>query len=179
MTGTATGTPALKPAEVKLPLERIKRNYDEASFRQLAFELENQSEKKLADKPPREHAAFHVERGRELLNQGFAGEAEKNFREAVILDPTNATAHLGMARIMAAEKPAEARAEARSAIILQPSADAWLLLAQLDLRDNNAEAAREDVERALEIEPANAAAVAMKQDIAARLAEKPHTLAPQ
>ena len=179
MTGTATATPTFKPGDVKLPLERIKRNYDEASFRQLAFELENQSEKKLADKPPREHAAFHVERGRQLLNQGFAGEAEKNFREAVILDPTNAAAHLGMARIMAAERPAEARAEVRSALILQPSAEAWLLLAQLDLRDNNAEAAREDVERALELEPANAAAVGMKRDIAARLTDKSHALAPQ
>ncbi|HYN16272.1 MAG TPA: tetratricopeptide repeat protein [Terriglobales bacterium] len=179
VTGTATTPATIRPAEVKLPLERIKRNYDEASFRQLAFELENQSEKKLADKPPREHAAFHVERGRELLNQGFVGEAEKNFREAVILDPTNAAAHLGMARILAADKPSEARAEVRSALILQPSAEAWLLLAQLDLRDNNAEAAREDVERALELEPANAAAVALKRDIAARLADKSHTLAPQ
>ncbi len=179
LTGTATTAPAIKPAEVKLPLERIKRNYDEASFRQIAFELENLSEMKLADKPPREHAVFHVERGRELLNQGFAGEAEKHFREAVILDPTNPAAHLGMARILAAGKPSEARAETRAALTLQASAEAWLLLAQLDLRENNTEAAREDVERALELEPANAAAVALKRDIAARLADKSHTLAPQ
>jgi Tfp pilus assembly protein PilF/TolB-like protein len=179
MTGTATTTPTIKPAEVKLPLERIKRNYDEASFRQLAFELQNQSEMKLADKPPREHAAFHVERGRELLNQGFVGEAEKHFREAVSLDPTNPAAHLGMARILAADKPSEARAEARTALDLQASAEAYLVLAQLDLRDNKAEAAREDVEHALELEPANAAAVALKRDIAARLADKSHMLAPQ
>jgi len=178
-TGTATTTPTVKPAEVKLPLERIKRNYDEASFRQLAFELENQSERKLADKPSREHAMFHVERGRELLNQGFVGEAEKHFREAVLLDPTNPAAHLGMARILAADKSSEARAEARSALILQPSAEAWLVLAQLDLRDNSVGAAGEDVDRALELEPANAAALALKRDIAARLADKSHTLAPQ
>jgi len=178
-TGIATTTPVVKPAEVKLPLERIKRNYDEASFRQLAFELENQSERKLANKPPREHAMFHVERGRELLNQGFVDEAEKHFREAVVLDPTNSAAHLGMARVLAADKPSEARAEIRSALILQPSAEAWLVLAQLDLRDNNAEAARQDVEQALQLEPANAAAVAMKRDIATRLADKSHTLTPQ
>jgi len=179
LTGTATTTPVIKPVEVKLPLERIKRNYDEASFRQLAFELENQSEKKLADKPPREQAIFHVERGRELLNQGFVGEADKHFREAVSLDPTNAAAHLGMARVLAADKPSEARAEVCSALALQPSAEAFLVLARLDLRENNTEAAGEDVERALELEPANAAAVALKHDIAARLADKSHALVPQ
>jgi len=180
MAGTATTAAAIRPAEVKLPLERIKGNYDEASFRQIAFELENQSEMKLADKPPREHAQFHVERGHELLNQGFVGEAEKHFREAVILDPTNAAAHLGLARILAAaDHPPEARAEAHSALILQPSAEAWLILAHLDLRDNNAEAARQDVEHALELEPANSSAMALKRDIAARLADKSPPLAPQ
>ncbi len=177
--GTAATATAIRPAEVKLPLERIKRNYDEASFRQIAFELESQSEMKLVDKPAREHAQVHVERGHDLLNQGFVGEAEKHFREAVILDPTNAAAHLGLARILAADHPPDARAEAHSALILQPSAEAWLILAQLDLRDNNAEAARQDVEHALELEPANAAAAALKRDIAARLADKSPTLAPQ
>jgi tetratricopeptide (TPR) repeat protein len=176
ITDTAA-TPALKPAEVKLPLERIKRNYDEASFRQLALELANQSEMKLANTPPREHAVFHVERGRALLNQGFLGEAEKHFREAVTLDPSNAAAHLGLARILAADKPIAARAEARAALGLQASAEAYLLLAQLDLRDNNVEAAREDVKHALELEPANAAAAALQRDIAARLADRAHTRA--
>jgi Tfp pilus assembly protein PilF len=178
--GTATGMAAsvAKPA-VKMPLERIKRNYDETSFRQLAFQLESMSEMKLAEKPPREHAAFHVERGRELLNQGFVGEAEKHFREALVLDPTNAAAHLGMARVLANDKPADARAEVKSAIILHASAEAYLLLAQFDLRDNNADAAREDVDRALQLEPANANAVAMKHDLAARMAEKSHAPAPQ
>jgi len=179
MTGTAATAPGVKPAEVKLPLERIKRNYDEASFRQLAFELENQSERKLADKPPREHAMFHVERGRNLLNQGFVGEAEKHFREAVLLDPTNAAAHLGLARVLAADKPSDARAEARSSLILKPSAEAWLVLAQLDLRDNKMEVARQDVDHALEIEPSNVAAVAMKRDITTRLADKSRTPASQ
>jgi hypothetical protein len=80
-----------------------------------------------------------------------------------------------MARILAADKPSEARAEARTALGLQASAEAYLLLAQLDLRDNNTVAAGEDVERALELEPANAAAVALKRDIAARIADKPRT----
>ena len=174
--GVASSAPAAKPGELKLPLERIKRNYDEASFRQITFQMESLNEMKLADKPPREHAAFHVERGRELLNQGFTGEAEKHFREAIVLDPTSAGAHIGMARVLAAaDKPSEARAEVRSALILQPSAEAYLVLAQLDLRENNTEAARDDVEHALQLEPANAAALALKRDITARLAERSRT----
>lgn len=179
ITDAATAAPSIKPAEVKLPLERIKRNYDEALFRELAFELENQSEKRLAAAPPREHAAYHVERGSELLNQGFVGEAEKHFREAVVLDPTNAQAHLGMARVLAADKPADARAEAQAALILQPSAEAWLVLAQLDLRDNKMEVARQDVEHTLELEPANPVALALKRDIATRLANQSPSLVPQ
>lgn len=179
MTGSDSAPASLRPAEVKLPLEHIKRNYDEASFRQLAFELENQSEARLANKPAREHAQFHVERGQDLLSQGFLGEAEKQFREAVILDPTNATAHLGLARIMAANRPPEARSEAHSAIVLQPSAEAWLVLAQLDLRDNNIDAARDDVDHALQLEPANAVATGMKHDIDTRLANKSNALTPQ
>ena len=179
MAGSVSAPASLRPAEVKLPLEHIKRNYNEASFRQLAFELENQSEMKLASKPAREHAQFHVERGQDLLNQGFLGEAEKQFREAVILDPTDAVPHLGLARIMAADRPTEARAEIHSALVLRPSADAWLVLAQLDLRDNNTEAARDDVDHALQLEPASAAAAAMKHDVATRLANKSNALTPQ
>jgi len=120
-----------------------------------------------------------VERGRDLLNQGFVGEAEKQFREAILLDPTNAAAHLGLARVLAADKPSDARAEVRSSLILQPSAEAWVVLAQLDLRDNKMEEARQDVDHALELEPSNAAAVAMKRDITSRLADKSHTPASQ
>jgi len=47
------------------------------------------------------------------------------------------------------------------------------------LRDNHAEAARDDVEHALQLEPANSAAAALKRDIAARLADKSPTPTPQ
>ncbi len=180
MTGTVTTPAALKPAEVRLPLERIKRNYDEASFRQLAFELENLGEMKLAGKPPREHAEFHVERGRELLNQGFVGEAEKHFREAVTLDVTNAAAHVGMSEVLVSDNDlTKAREEARTALNYRASAEAYLVLARIDLKEDNPEAGRQDVERALLLEPTNAAAVAMKRDIASRLAQKAHPNLPQ
>jgi Flp pilus assembly protein TadD len=152
----------------RLPLERIKPNYDESSFRQLAMEIENINEARLGKADPVTHAAFHVQRGRDLLEEGLTGEAEKQFREAVILDPTNAGAHAGLARVLEFNQDsAAARNEARASLRLGPSADAYLVLARLDLADNNSMGAQQNVDHALALDPANAAATALKHDIAA------------
>ena len=159
---SASGQP---PA--RMPLQRIKRNYDESSFRQLALEIENSNEARLQSSDAVTHAAFHVQRGQELLNQGLAGEAEREFREAVILNPTSAVAHAGLARVLESSQDATgARNEARASLKLNPSAEAYLVLARLDLSENNAGAAQLNIEHALALEPANAAAVALKHDIA-------------
>ncbi len=152
------------------PLERIKRNYDEASFRQLAFEIENAMESKLAQTDPASHARVHIDQGRQLLAEGFKAEAEKLFREAITLDPANAAGHAGLAESLEdGPEAASARAEANTANRLQPSAQAFLVLARLDLRDNKAEDAAQHVEQALALEPANAAAQALKREIAAKV----------
>lgn len=157
----------------KPPLERIKRNYDESSFQMLALEIQNATELRLSKTDPRTHAAYHVERGRDLLNQGFSGEAEKEFREAVSLDPGNAQAHVGLARVLEGNNDAAgARVEAASALRLGPSAEALLVLARLELKDNKPEAAAADVDQALSLEPSNATALALKNTIAGRLAER-------
>ena len=151
-----------------LPLERIKRNYDESSFRQLAAEIENANELKLQKTDSSTHAAFHVQRGRQLLDQGLVNEAEKEFREAVILDPVNADAHSGLALVLESNQDARgARNEARVSLRLKPSADAYLVLARLDLTDKNPASAEQNVEHALALDPANAAATSLKRDIAA------------
>ncbi len=182
----ATLTPAAAPAppraspEPRLPLERIKRNYDEATFRRLALEIQNQNELRLAGSDPAHHAGFHTQHGGQLLEQGVWLEAEREFREAIQLDPTNAAAHTGLARFFEATRAyAAARAEARTALRLQPSVQAFLLLARLDLRDNNPQAAQESVNRALALEPANADAQALRRAVAAKLAEKAQPLPPQ
>jgi len=166
--------------EARLPLERIKRNYDEASFHQLALEIQNQNELRLAGSDPSHHAQFHTQRGGQLLEQGLLLEAEREFREAIGLDPTNAAAHAGLARFLDATRNYNAaRAEARTSLRLQPSVEAFLLLARLDLRDNNPQAAQESVNRALVLEPANPEAQALRRAIAAKLAEKAQPLPPQ
>lgn len=163
-----SGTP---PA--RLPLERIKRNYDESTFRQLALEIENINETRLAKSDPASHAAFHIQHGQELLQAGLMGEAEKQFRESVVLDPTSAEAHAGLARVLeSVQDNVGARNEARMAIKLQPTAEAYLVLARLDMAENKLPAAAQDVEHALAIDPANAAAATLKRDIAAGLTGK-------
>ena len=156
------------------PLERIARNYDESSFRQLAQEIENTSEARLQNSDAATHAAFHVQRGLELLDSGLAGEAEKQFREAVVLDPANADAHTGLARVLeSTQDNAGARNEARASIKLKPSADAYLVLARVDLAEAKSSAAVQDVEHALAIEPDNPVAISLKRDITAGKTQAP------
>jgi Tfp pilus assembly protein PilF/TolB-like protein len=155
----------------KLPLQRIKRTYDETSYRQLAIEIERTAELRLSKADPKQHAAFHVDRGRQMLSQGFAGDAEKAFEEAVTLDPTSVSAHMGLAEAFTVlgddRKAAE---EAGAALKLQPSAGAFLLLARQNLKDNKLSAASEQVERALQLEPSNQDAQALKRTIDEKLA---------
>lgn len=181
---TLSGVPSLAPlrgsVEARLPLERIKRNYDEASFRQLALEIQNQNELRFAGSDPVRHADFHAQRGAELMEQGLLLEAEREFREAIVLDPGNAQAHAGLARFLEATRDyPNARIEARAALRLRPSVEAFLALARLDLRDNNPQAAQESVNRALALEPGNADAQALRRAVAAKLAEKAQPLPPQ
>lgn len=165
--------PASTSERTRIPLQRMKRNYDETSYRQLALEVKNATEMRLARTDPRTHAAYHVDHGHQLLAQGFRSEATQELREAIQLDPSNAGAHAGMATIMESNNDASgARNEALTALRLQPSAEAYIVLARLDLRDNKVDAAAKEVDRALALEPANAAAQALKQEVAAKLAEK-------
>lgn len=158
----------------RLPLERIKRNYDESGFRQLALEIENADETRLRQVDPKQHAAFHVQRGQQFLGEGLTSQAEKQFREAVSLDGANADAHAGLAQVLEANQDASgARNEAQAALRLKPLPDAYLVLARLDLAQNNPGEAEKNVEQALALDPANAAAIEFKRDLTARLGVSP------
>jgi len=155
----------------RLPLERIKRNYDETLFRQLALEIQNTSEQRLTKSDPRTHAAYRVQQGYEMLRRNFVAEAAQEFQEALALDPANASAHAGLAAVLEINNDSEgARREAHAALQLQPSVEAYLVLARLDLRDNHPKEASANAARALELEPANATAADLQRAIAARLA---------
>ncbi|MGB9073030.1 MAG: tetratricopeptide repeat protein [Terriglobales bacterium] len=165
------------PSATKAPLERIKRNYEENSFRQMTMQIESWAEQRFARSDPRSHARFHVELGNELLTHGFTAEAERAFREAAGLDASSVAALTGLAEVCDARGNAsEARAQAEAALRIRESAGAYLVLARLDLRENRIEAAVQNADRAAQLEPGNAAAQDLKRAIAAKLAEKAQPL---
>ena len=158
------GALGASPAAAKLPQERIKRNYDEAAFRELAVEMQNGSESRLTKLDARSHAAYHIQHGHDLLAKGFSAEAEKELREAVELDAGNALAHAELADTLDLNHDAAgASAESDAALRLTPSAAVYVVLARVNLRDNNREGATELVNRALQLDPSNAEALALKQ----------------
>lgn len=168
--------PSASKTTTHAPLERIKRNYDESSFRQIVLQMEAAGEQGLA-KDPRAHARFHVTRARELLAQGFVIEAEREFREAVILDSANPDAHSGLAQTLENKQDfAGARTEAEVALRIHASVESLLVLARVNMSENKADAAAENVERALQLDPANPSALALKRTIAAKLAQKAQPL---
>jgi Flp pilus assembly protein TadD len=165
------------PATQKIPVERIRANYDESSFRLLALKIDAAAEQRLAKTDPRTHAQFHTVRGHELLAQGFLSEAEGEFREAIALNPSNPEAHAGLASALEAENNlTAARTEAEETLRLRQFPEPLLVLAKLDLRDNRPEAAAENIDRALHLEPTNAAALALKRTVAAKLAQEAQPL---
>jgi tetratricopeptide (TPR) repeat protein len=164
-------------ASQKTQLQRVRTNYDESSFRQLALKIGAVAELRLAKTDPTAHARFHSDRGHQLLAQGFLAEAEAEFHEAIALNPSNPEAHAGLADVLEAQNNLNgARSEAEEALRLRQFPEPLLVLARLDLRDNNKEAAAEKIDRALRLDPSNAAALALKRAVAAKLAQEAQPL---
>jgi tetratricopeptide (TPR) repeat protein len=168
-TAPVAGNALVPSSAPRIPMERIKRNYDESSYRQLELEIHNLTEVRLAKTDGGTHAAYHIQRGKELLALDMPAQAETEFRDAVAADGNSAVAHAQLAAVL--EKKGDAggaRAEAQTSVHLQPNVDALLVLARLDVTQNQWQSATGEVDRALTLEPANAAALALKRDIAAR-----------
>ncbi|MGD0792878.1 MAG: tetratricopeptide repeat protein [Terriglobales bacterium] len=164
-------------ATLKAPLERIKRDYEEDAFRQMTMQMGSWAEERFARSDPRAHARFHVELGKELLAHGFSTEAEAEFRHAAAVDPSSTAPLTALAEDYDARGDArEARAQAEAALRIRESAEAYLLLARLDLRENRMEAAAQNINRALQLEPGNPAGQNLKRTLAAKLAEKAQPL---
>ncbi len=153
----------------RIPLERIKRNYDETSYRQLEMEIDKLAEVRLARTDRRTHSAYHVDRGKELLTRHQPEQAENEFRNAISADYSNAGAHAQLAAVLEMKGDAiNAWSEAQISVRLQPNVEALLVLARLDLKKNQVQSAASEVDRALALEPANSSALALKHDITAQ-----------
>jgi tetratricopeptide (TPR) repeat protein/TolB-like protein len=156
------------------PLERIRRGYSEASFRQAAFQLDQVRAMRMATLPPAEQAAQYTKLGADYLAQGLIPEAEREFLAAISADTTNAAAHAGLAQVRERSgSEDDARAEAQTSIKVHPNAPAWIVLARLDLKKDDLAAATADVANALRIDPASGPALGMKQQLQSRGQPRP------
>ncbi len=151
------------------PLERIRRTYSEASFRQAAFQLDQMRAVRMATLPPAEQAKQYTQLGHDYLDQGLVPEAEQEFQTAIVADSSNADAHAGLAQVRERSgNTSDARAEAQTSIKLHPNAAAYVVLARLELQTNNLESAASNVSKALQLEPKDSSALGMRQALQTR-----------
>jgi len=173
----SAGNSTPSAATPKPPLERLNRNYQENAFRQMTTQMQGWAEQRFARSDARTHARYHVELGKELLTHGFTTEAEAEFRHAASVDPSSAAPLSALADVYDARgDDTQARAQAEASLRIRESAEAYLILTRIDLRELRMEAATQDVNRALQLEPANLAAQDLKRTLAAKLAEKAQPL---
>jgi tetratricopeptide (TPR) repeat protein/TolB-like protein len=145
------------------PVERIRRNYSEAGFRQAAFQLDQLRAARMAILTPTKRATEYTQLGRDYLAQGLLPEAETQFQSALEADPNSPDAHAGLAQLAEASgDPVKARDEAQTSVILGPNATAYLVLARLDMADKQFDKSATDVSNALHVEPLNAQAIALR-----------------
>jgi tetratricopeptide (TPR) repeat protein len=151
------------------PLERIRRSYSEASFRQAAFQLDEVRAMRMATLPPAQQAVQYTQLGNDYFAQGLVPEAEREYQAALAADPASSAAHAGLAQIRERSgSPDEARTEAATSLKLHPNANACLVLARLDLNANRLASAAADVSNALKIEPNNGTALGIRQQLQSR-----------
>ena len=152
-----------------LPLERIKRSYNESGFRQAAFEMEQMEAVRMSSLPAAERATALVKQGDQFMNGGLTLEAERQFQSALQANPSSAMAHAGLAQVREHSGDSNsARQEAQRSLALSPNVPAHLVLARLDLATNQLGTAATEVSQALKLEPANANARGMKLALESR-----------
>jgi Tfp pilus assembly protein PilF len=151
------------------PLERIARSYDESSFRQAAFAMEQMNAMKLSAKPPSVQASLLSKRGTDYVHQGLLLEAQRQFQLALAADPRSAAAEAGLAEVHEySGNAAAAQSEAAKSIEDQPNVAGYLVLARIALSKHLVIQAQQNVNDALAIDPKNTAAKGIQQAIQAQ-----------
>ncbi len=151
------------------PLERIRRTYSEASFRQAAFQLDQMRAMRLAGLPPAKQAVEYTQSGNDYLTQGLIPEAEQEFQAAIAADPSSPAPHTGLAKVREhTGNIDDARSEAQASLKLQPTSGAYVVLAKIELEAKQMDASAADVGSALKLDPRDPAALALRQTLLAR-----------
>ena len=148
------------------PTTRIRRTYSEAGFRQAAFQLDQVRAMRLATLPPAQQATEYVQLGKDYMAQGLLSEAEEQFQSAIAAQPNSAPAHAGLAQVREQSGSADdARTEAQTSLRLAPSPAAYIVLARLDLKQNNQTQAASELQSALKLDPRNPEALTLSQSL--------------
>ena len=172
--GAGSGAGASTAATSHLPLERIKRTYDEAAFRQAAFEMEQMEQLRAATEPAGKRLARQLEAANRYSNGGLLVESEREYKAALAQDPNSAEAYAGLARIR--ERTGErdlARQLASRSLQLHDNPAAHLVLARLALLDSAVPSAASEVGAALHLDPGNTEAKGLRQAVIARGGQVP------
>jgi tetratricopeptide (TPR) repeat protein len=128
---------------------------------------------RLAALSPRERAQKLAGQARDYLDRGLLLEAERLYQSAVAADGRVATAHAGLAEVRERTgDAAAARREARTALELEPAADAYLVLGRLDLAAGQLNEAGREAGEALRLAPQSRAALDLRRQVDAKEALK-------
>jgi tetratricopeptide (TPR) repeat protein len=161
------------PSEAPDPLERIVRTFDAAAFRQAAQMLDQVDATHLATLSPLDRAQKIAGQAKGFLDRGLLLEAERLYQQAVSADNNCAEAHAGLAQVRERSGSTNAaRMEAHQALALSPSAEAYLVLARLDLAADHFDDAASEAAAALKLEPGNPVAQDMVRRTRAQMPQK-------
>lgn len=151
------------------PLERIERGFDAVAFRQAAVMLDQIEATRLAALTPEQRAQTLATQAREYLSRGLLLESERLYQQAIAADDHSEAAHEGLAEVRERTgDSAGARKEAQAALDLHPSAQAYLVLARLDLAANQLDDANHDAGEALKLSPNSRAAKELLRQLSAK-----------
>jgi tetratricopeptide (TPR) repeat protein len=152
------------------PLERIKRTYNGAAFRQAALMLDAVEAAHLAALPGAERAARLSKSAHDKLDHGLLLEAEREYQAALAADDHSAEAHAGLAEVRERAGDTEAaRKEAQAALDRRPNLEAYLVLARLDLAANRLPEARDHANEAIKVDGTSKAAKDLRKFIDTRI----------
>ena len=156
------------------PLERIKRTYNGAAFRQAALMLDAVESTRLAALPGAERAARLSKAARDKLDHGLLLESEREYQAALTADDHSAEAHAGLAEVRErAGDIEEARKEARASLDRRPNIEAYLVMARLDLAANRLLEARDNAAEAVKLDGSSRAARDLRKFIDTRMESRP------
>ncbi|HEX4322560.1 MAG TPA: tetratricopeptide repeat protein [Acidobacteriaceae bacterium] len=156
------------------PLERIKRAYNGAAFRQASQMLDQVEAAHLAALPASQRAVKLTNSAKEKLDRGLLLEAEQSYQAALAADDHSAQAHAGLAEVRERSGDTEsARKEAQAALARQPNLDAYLVLARLDLAADHLTEARDEADAAVKLDASSRAAKDLRKTIQSRIEAHP------